>query len=254
MKKASIIFIFAIFAIFTQNIWGFCAEENQDTPAQPENSAYTQTTPPYFAPYMRELQRKIKLNWDPPKRDSSKSVTLFFKIAKDGSLVSYRIEKSSGDQEIDDAAIKALKSAEPFRPLPSEYKGNTIDIKFNFDYNVISSTNSSNKTLRREDPVNDPPVPQSKINTNNAPEQQEQNIEESGNNNNPRNYNFYIICGIILLAVLSLRPNRYNPRTTEIIYQNPPENISYENNTNSTPTLPKEDDSATQNTERNVDL
>ena len=38
---------------------------------------------PDFGPYMRELQRRIKLNWDPPKGNESKTVVLLFKIARD---------------------------------------------------------------------------------------------------------------------------------------------------------------------------
>ena len=41
---------------------------------------------PDFGPYMRELQRRIKMNWDPPKGNESKRVVLLFKIAKDGRL------------------------------------------------------------------------------------------------------------------------------------------------------------------------
>ena len=51
---------------------------------------------PDFGPYMRELQRRIKMNWDPPKGNESKRVVLQFKIAKDGRLLSCSVLKSSG--------------------------------------------------------------------------------------------------------------------------------------------------------------
>ena len=51
---------------------------------------------PDFGPYMRELQRRIKLNWDPPKGNESKRVVLLFKIARDGRLLSCKVQKSSG--------------------------------------------------------------------------------------------------------------------------------------------------------------
>lgn len=95
---------------------------------------------PDFGPYMRDLQRRIKMNWDPPKGNESKRVVLLFKIAKDGRLLSCSVFKSSGLQNADKAAINAVHLAAPFRPLPPEFKGQSIDIQFTFDYNVFGPT------------------------------------------------------------------------------------------------------------------
>ncbi len=95
---------------------------------------------PDFGPYMRELQRKIKLNWDPPKGNESKRVVLLFKIAKDGRLLSCRVYKSSGLQSADAAALKAVELTAPFKPLPADYRGQSIDIQFTFDYNVFGAS------------------------------------------------------------------------------------------------------------------
>ncbi len=94
---------------------------------------------PDFGPYMRELQRRIKLNWDPPKGNESKRVILLFKIAKDGRLLSCRVHKSSGLPSADQAALKAVELTAPFRPLPADFKGQSIDIQFTFDYNVFGA-------------------------------------------------------------------------------------------------------------------
>ena len=95
---------------------------------------------PDFGPYMRELQRRIKMNWDPPKGNESKRVVLLFKIAKDGRLLSCRVSKSSGLPSADQAALKAVELTAPFRPLPADFKGQNIDIQFTFDYNVFGAT------------------------------------------------------------------------------------------------------------------
>ena len=95
---------------------------------------------PDFGPYMRELQRKIKLNWDPPKGNESKRVVLLFKIAKDGRLLTCRVLKSSGLQSADAAALKAVELTAPFKPLPADYRGQSIDIQFTFDYNVFGAS------------------------------------------------------------------------------------------------------------------
>lgn len=95
---------------------------------------------PDFGPYMRELQRRIKLNWDPPKGNESKTVVLLFKIAKDGRLISCRVNRSSGLPSADQAALKAVELTAPFRPLPADFKGQSIDIQFTFDYRVFGAS------------------------------------------------------------------------------------------------------------------
>ena len=95
---------------------------------------------PDFGPYMRELQRRIKMNWDPPKGNESKRVVLLFKIAKDGRLLSCRVLKTSGLPSADKAAINAVELTAPFRPLPVDFKGQSVDIQFTFDYNVFGAS------------------------------------------------------------------------------------------------------------------
>lgn len=95
---------------------------------------------PDFGPYMRELQRRIKLNWDPPKGNESKTVVLLFKIAKDGRLLSCRVHRGSGLPSADQAALKAVELTAPFRPLPADFKGQSIDIQFTFDYRVFGAS------------------------------------------------------------------------------------------------------------------
>lgn len=95
---------------------------------------------PDFGPYMRELQRRIKMNWEPPKGNESKRVVLLFKIARDGRLISHKVYKSSGLAVADRAAMHAVELTAPFKPLPPEYKGDSVDIQFTFDYNVFGAT------------------------------------------------------------------------------------------------------------------
>lgn len=92
--------------------------------------------PEIFSAYMRDMQRRIKLNWEPPKEDVSKNVTLLYSINKDGSLKRYSVLRSSGSRKMDKSAVEALKKAAPFRPLPEDFKGEYVDVQFDFDYNV----------------------------------------------------------------------------------------------------------------------
>ena len=102
------------------------------------NNIQMQKEEPDFGPYMRELQRRIKLNWDPPKGKESLKTIALFRVYKNGELGEIRIVKSSKDKQADTAVINAIKRSNPFKPLPAEFKGTSIDIQFYFDYNVIS--------------------------------------------------------------------------------------------------------------------
>lgn len=95
---------------------------------------------PNWGPYMRDLERRIKQNWNPPKGDASKRVVVLFRIGRDGRLLSIKIGRSSGSVSNDDAAKAAIELTAPFKPLPPEFKGNSIDIEFTFDYNVLGAS------------------------------------------------------------------------------------------------------------------
>lgn len=93
---------------------------------------------PDFGPYIAELQRRIKRNWNPPSADRSKRVVALFTINRSGQLTSVRLKSSSGTQAADQAAIAAIQASAPFRNLPTNYRGNSIDVEFIFDYDVFT--------------------------------------------------------------------------------------------------------------------
>lgn len=94
---------------------------------------------PNWGPYMRDLEARIKRNWSPPKQDTSKRVKVLFTIGRDGRLLSHKIIQSSGVPIQDRAAMSAIELTAPFRPLPPEFKGQSVPVEFTFDYNVINS-------------------------------------------------------------------------------------------------------------------
>ncbi|MCM1339294.1 MAG: TonB C-terminal domain-containing protein [Muribaculaceae bacterium] len=89
-----------------------------------------------FGPYMREMQRRIKSNWNPPQDKFSRKVTLLYEIKKSGEVTNVSIVQSSGNKKMDKSAIKALEAASPLRPLPAEFKEDSVKVQFTFDYNV----------------------------------------------------------------------------------------------------------------------
>lgn len=86
-----------------------------------------------FTPYMRKLQRKIRQNWSPDEYGCSLTAEIAFKIDKSGNVKWMRLLKSSGNKEFDNEAILAFIKAVPFKPLPKEFSGQSIDVKFCFD-------------------------------------------------------------------------------------------------------------------------
>lgn len=91
---------------------------------------------PDFGPYMKNLTKLVKKNWNPPKKNSSRYAAVFFTVNKKGEVSNIKIVKSSGDKATDVSAIYAIESVS-LPPLPKEYKGNDIDINFAFNYKVF---------------------------------------------------------------------------------------------------------------------
>lgn len=94
---------------------------------------------PDFTEYMAELQRAIKRHWYPPKCPTSKRVQVTFKVRRNGTMSNLKLLVSSGVAIADQAALKAVQLAAPFRHLPSG-SPEDVDIQFTFDYNVFKGT------------------------------------------------------------------------------------------------------------------
>ncbi len=87
-------------------------------------------------PYMQEVIERTNANWEPPKTPYSVEVIVAFKISKDGRLLSSQIKKSSGISEVDASALRAVEITAPFRPLPYDYNGQSIDIQMTLSQNA----------------------------------------------------------------------------------------------------------------------
>ena len=86
--------------------------------------------------YLKNLHKKIKSNWSPP-RGFTRKVELIFRLKRDGHVAEIRVLKSSGEQSADKAAIKAivLATKKP-ETLPSDFPSNFLDVLYTFKYNV----------------------------------------------------------------------------------------------------------------------
>lgn len=114
-------------------------EGNPDKGAKPGRPSLSAQKDVDFGPYMADLQRRIKRAWFPPKGNESKRVVVVFKVHTNGTMSALRLVTSSGMAIADQAALKAVQNAAPFRPLPDGAPPD-VDIQFTFDYNVFKGS------------------------------------------------------------------------------------------------------------------
>lgn len=90
--------------------------------------------------YMQRLKDKIEGIWKYPPEAAEKGIYgdlyIRFTIKKNGKLGNIELLRTSGYRSLDDAAMKALKDAEPFWPLPEEWKKEDLIITGHFIYSL----------------------------------------------------------------------------------------------------------------------
>ena len=88
--------------------------------------------------YMKMLKEKIESIWRYPKEAArlglSGDLYVKFSIKKDGKLGEIDLLRTSGYKDLDEAAMKALKDAEPFWPLPADWEKDDLEINGHFIY------------------------------------------------------------------------------------------------------------------------
>lgn len=90
-----------------------------------------------FAAYLLTIRDMVGARWDPPPRGEfapELRAEVFFRIGRDGRLIiNPRIlDDGSGNTIYDQAAMRAIASAAPFPPLPREYEGTSLGVRFAF--------------------------------------------------------------------------------------------------------------------------
>lgn len=89
-----------------------------------------------FLYYLRIIEQKISQHWTPPanawRSGPEKRVVIGFQIQRDGRIVKPVIKESSGIEFFDQTAVRAVLSADPLPPLPSEFAKDYLDVYFGF--------------------------------------------------------------------------------------------------------------------------
>lgn len=94
--------------------------------------------PPDLTPYVTGVTKEIRRNFKQGYAGAEDLKVVFnIRILKDGTISYAKLEKSSGNDEVDKNATKALKISSPVAPLPEEHLGQFLDMEFTFDYRTI---------------------------------------------------------------------------------------------------------------------
>lgn len=92
-----------------------------------------------FGPYLARLLQNVRENWYhliPESAEMKKGkLAIEFAIMKDGHVEGLRIVTPSGDVALDRPAYGAITASDPFPPLPSDFKGPYLSLRFRFYYN-----------------------------------------------------------------------------------------------------------------------
>jgi TonB family protein len=62
-------------------------------------------------------------------------LSIEFAIVKNGQVPAMQLVLSSGDVALDRAAWASITNSQPFPPLPSEFHGDYLSLRFNYYYN-----------------------------------------------------------------------------------------------------------------------
>jgi TonB family protein len=92
-----------------------------------------------FGPYLQRILQDVKENWYhliPESAEMKKGkLAIEFAITKDGKVADMKLIASSGDAALDRPAWGSITASNPFPPLPSDFTGPYLALRFRFYYN-----------------------------------------------------------------------------------------------------------------------
>ena len=96
------------------------------------------TRDPVYISYFTRIKQLIDMQWEYPELAKSYGLqgrlTVQFTITGNGRLEQLRLIRSSGSQLLDEEALRAIKAAAPFPPIPSWIQPNPLPIELSMVY------------------------------------------------------------------------------------------------------------------------
>src|SRR5256885_3058156 len=92
-----------------------------------------------FGPYLQRIVQVVRQNWYiliPESAELTKGkLAIEFAITKDGQVADMRLVTSSGDVALDRPAWGSITNSNPFPPLPTDFRGPYLALRFRYYYN-----------------------------------------------------------------------------------------------------------------------
>jgi TonB family protein len=95
-----------------------------------------------FGPYLQRVVADVRRNWYNLIPESARAplmkqgrVGVEFVILKNGQIAEMKLTGPSGDVALDRAAWGGITQSSPFPPLPAEFRGDYLALRFRFFYN-----------------------------------------------------------------------------------------------------------------------
>ena len=109
----------------------------------PGNAININTKSFKYVSYFASIKEKIEWAWVYPqsaqKSGQQGTLSVTFTILRDGSLKEVKLIRSSGFRVLDQAALRAVKDAASFPPMPAGWEDNELTILANFEYRLIGT-------------------------------------------------------------------------------------------------------------------
>jgi TonB family protein len=89
--------------------------------------------------YVASVTKRVQDNWmqnsiDPSVRSARTAHSIVtFTILRDGTVKNIQLAQSSGNRSMDDSGMRALFSIDKMPALPSDWRGQSVDVTFDFD-------------------------------------------------------------------------------------------------------------------------
>lgn len=117
-------------------------DQRQPTARMGPMEIMTDTQGVDFGPYLQRVLHDVKQNWYDLIPESAMApllkkgkVSIEFAITKNGQVAGIRYVNGSGDVALDRAAYGGITASNPFPPLPGEFSGQYLGLRFTFFYN-----------------------------------------------------------------------------------------------------------------------
>ena len=91
-----------------------------------------------YGRYVESITRRISENWlqsmIAANVRQAPRIWVSFDILRDGTIANEQIEESSGIPSLDRSAMRAIFASNPLAPLPRDFRGRSVGVRFWFEY------------------------------------------------------------------------------------------------------------------------